>query len=134
MGVFRPTGVIYQDSHDQVANYCDLFPSAYCGLRQGDAVGAISLTLSGSGTATVVFGNPYPGYNNTGYEINCGGDCHGENVTNGGTVKLSLDTTEIASLSANTNPQEATFVFTDGQVMKIEEIDTAIILFYSISF
>merc|ERR1711865_276142 len=90
---------------------CSPFPSAYCGWKSGNAVGAIRLTLSGSGTAVVVFGNPHTG----------------------GTVKLSLDTTEIASVGANTNSRVATFAFTDGQVVKIEEFN-AIIVFYSISF
>merc|ERR1711865_964748 len=81
------------------------------GAKTAAAVGTISLTLSGSGTAVVVFGNPHTG----------------------GAVNLRLDSTEISSACAQTYYKTASFAFTDGQVMQLSEVK-GIMLFHSVSF
>ena len=96
------------------------FADAYCGYRWGSAayswraLPTISLTLSGSGTTTVTFGNP----------------------ASTGSTKLYLDSVEISSASAQTNSQVSTFGFSNGQILKLEQSfnPNSILLFHSISF
>ena len=90
---------------------CSNFLDSYCGWADGSAVGSISLALTGSGRATIAFGSAF----------------------HSSPTVLYLDDIEISSASANTNHHEATFSFTDGQVLRLSE-DYGIILFHSISF
>jgi hypothetical protein len=89
---------------------CNLPTTSYCGFRHPQD-GSISLTLAGSGTVTIDYGNP-----NT-----------------AGTVKLYLNDDVVDTAEANTDHKQAQITFQAGDVLKLTEHE-AIIAIHSVSF
>ena len=97
--------------HPTAMDVCAKHPDAYCGWKtSGD--GSIRIKLSGSGMATVSFGNPF---------------------WNLGATMLYLDTAAIASANQGTERQVATFAFTAGQILTLRD-ENSIIVLHSVSF
>lgn len=96
----------WDDSNLWGSSHCGNIPaSSYCGFQYpGD--GSISYTLQGSGTAVLDFGNGY----------------------SSGTVTAYLNDTAISSAAANTPSQQVQFNFTAGDVLRVTELSTSILV------
>ena len=94
----------WNDAHEKNCS-----ANTFYGYRGGDLVGSVSATFKGSGKGILSYGNCYY----TGY------------------VLVSLNSVELGRSSSNSQGL-VTFQYRNGDVLKIEEFDTAIIKLYSL--
>ena len=86
--------------------------TTFYGYRGDNSIGMVTTTFTESGRAILNFGNCY----------------------NGGYVSVSLNDNEIGRAYANTPINELRFIYSKHDILRIEEVNTAIIKLNSLDF